>query len=148
VASSAGLTRLSSGGRPFMAGRIGSRRVGPRQNQRRAMSDSAWIVDVTEENFASTVVEACEERPVILDFWAPTCPPGRVLGPILEKLTREKKGRVILAKVNTEEAPHLAGEFDVDRIPTVKVLFRKKLLTEFVGLVPEESLRDLFDKLG
>src|SRR5438552_887142 len=103
------------------------------------MSDSAWIVDVTEENFEATVLEPCQERPVLVDFWAPWCAPCRSLGPILEKLTNEKKGRVILAKVNTEEAPQLARYFRISSIPAVKVFFQKQILTEFTGLVPEES---------
>jgi putative thioredoxin len=112
------------------------------------MSDSAWIVDVTEENFESAVVEACQERPVIVDFWAPWCAPCRTLGPILEKLTDEKKGRVVLAKINTEEAPQLASDFRVSGIPAVRVLYQGRMLTSFEGLQPEEALRQLFDQLA
>lgn len=112
------------------------------------MSDSAWIVDVTEENFEAAVLEVCDERPVIVDFWAAWCAPCRALGPILEKLTNEKKGRVVLAKVNTEDAPRLASYFRVSSIPAVKVFFQRQIVTEFTGVVPEESLRGLFDQLA
>lgn len=112
------------------------------------MSESAWIVDVTEENFEAAVVEPCQERPVVVDFWADWCAPCRALGPILEKLTNEKKGRVILAKVNTEEAPQLAGYFRIRSIPAVKVFYQGQIVTEFEGLQPEEALRELFDQLA
>jgi putative thioredoxin len=112
------------------------------------MSDSAWIVDVTEENIESAVVEPCQDTPVVVDFWAPWCAPCRMLGPVLEKLTNEKKGRVILAKVNTEEAPQLAKYFRVSSIPAVKVFYQGQIVTQFEGVQPEEALRELFDQMA
>src|SRR6516164_449548 len=112
------------------------------------MAHSPSVVDVTADNFQQQVVEESRRRPVVVDFWAEWCAPCRALGPLLEKLTNEKKGRVILAKINTEEAPQLAGYFRIRSIPAVKVFYQGQIVTEFEGLQPEEALRELFDQLA
>src|SRR6187397_2584701 len=112
------------------------------------MSDSAWIVDVTEENFEAAVLEPCQERPVVVDFWAPWCAPCRALGPILEKLTNERQGAITLAKVNTEDAPQLAEYFRIQSIPAIKIFAEGQLIHEFEGVAPEAALRQLFDQLA
>ena len=109
---------------------------------------TSWIRDVTEQNFDLDVVQESMERPVIVDFWAPWCAPCRALGPILEKLTTEKKGAVTLAKVNTEDAPQLAEYFQIQAIPAVKIFAEGQLIHEFQGVLPEASLRELFDQLA
>ena len=109
---------------------------------------ASWIRDVTEETFEADVLQESMERPVIVDFWAPWCAPCRALGPILEKLTNEKKGAITLAKVNTEDAPQLAEYFQISAIPAVKIFAEGQLIHEFQGVMPEASLRELFDQLA
>ena len=109
---------------------------------------ASWIRDVTEETFEADVLQESMERPVIVDFWSPRCAPCRILGPILEKLTNEKKGAITLAKVNTEDAPQLAEYFQISGIPAVKIFAEGQLIHEFQGVMPEASLRELFDQLA
>ena len=109
---------------------------------------TSWIRDVTEQNFDLDVVQESMERPVVVDFWAPWCAPCRTLGPILEKLTNERQGAVTLAKINTEESPQLAEYFQISAIPAVKIFAEGQLVHEFQGLLPEASLRELFDQLA
>lgn len=111
------------------------------------MSDNPHVVDVTANNFEAEVVEASKAMPVIVDFWAPWCGPCRQLGPLLEKLVSEFAGRLRLAKVNTEEAPDLAGGFGVSSIPFVVAVRDGQIVDQFVGLLPETQLRAWIERL-
>jgi putative thioredoxin len=108
---------------------------------------SPWIRDVTADSFEADVVVPSRERPVLLDFWSPSCGPCRVLGPLLEKLVEERQGQVHLAKINTDEESELASYFGISAIPAVKVIFNAQLVHEFEGLRPESELRRFLDDI-
>lgn len=108
---------------------------------------SPWVKDVTEETFEADVLLASDETPVVVDFWSPSCAPCRTLGPLLERLTNERKGKVVLAKVNTDDNPQLASYFRIDAIPAVKVVYHRQLVHEFTGVQPEKALRQFFDEI-
>jgi putative thioredoxin len=108
---------------------------------------SAWIVDVNEESFDRLVVQESRRRPVILDFWAPWCGPCRTFSPVIERVVNEKRGEVVLAKVNTDEAQELALHFGVEGIPAIKVVRDGALIFEHTGVLPEAQLRDLVNQL-
>ncbi len=110
-------------------------------------NSSSWIKNVSEATFEADVLLASDDTPIIVDFWSPRCAPCRTLGPILERLTNERQGKVILAKVNTDENPRLAAYFQIAAIPSVKVIFRRQLVHEFEGLQPEAALREFFNQL-
>ncbi|MFO0841010.1 MAG: tetratricopeptide repeat protein [Gemmataceae bacterium] len=110
-------------------------------------ASSAWVKDVTEATFEADVIAASDEAPVVVDFWSPRCAPCRTLGPMLEGLTTERQGKVILAKVNTDDNPRLAAYFQIDAIPAVKVIYRRQLVHEFEGLQPEPALREFFNQI-
>jgi putative thioredoxin len=108
---------------------------------------TSWVRDVTADSFEADVVAPSRERPVLVDFWSPSCGPCRVLGPLLEKLVNERKGQVLLAKVNTDNEQELAAYFRISAVPAVKVIFNGQLVHEFEGLRPEAELRQFLDQL-
>lgn len=111
------------------------------------MADSPWVVDVTTEQFEAQVVNKSAELPVIVDFWGPSCQPCRQLGPLIEQLVNEAAGAVILAKVNVEQEQQLAQMLGVQSIPLVVAFHEGQVVDQFVGLVPEEELREFVGRL-
>ncbi len=110
------------------------------------MSNSPYIIEVTEENYQSAVVEQSRQVPVLVDFWASWCQPCQMLMPILAKLADEYQGKFILAKINTEEQQALAAQFGIRSIPTVKLFRNGEPVDEFAGALPEAEIRKFLDK--
>lgn len=109
---------------------------------------SNWVFDVDESSFQQLVLEQSMQRPVVVDLWAPSCAPCRTLGPMLERLTREQQGNVVLAKVNVEDHPQIAAAFRIEAIPAVRAIKDGKIVDYFDGIIPEPELREFFARLG
>lgn len=110
-------------------------------------ANTAWITDITEENFESGVVKQSEQTPVLIDFWAPWCGPCQQLTPILEKLVEEYQGKFRLAKINIDEQQGLASAFQVQSIPTVVAFLNGQPVDHFQGILPEETLKEWIGRL-
>lgn len=101
----------------------------------------ANVVDVTEDNFQTEVLERSMTVPVVVDLWAEWCQPCKQLSPTLEKLASESGGAWILAKVDVDANPRIAQMFQVQSIPTVYVVVAQQPVTSFSGVQPEAELR-------
>jgi len=98
-------------------------------------------IHVTDAAFEKTVLQS--PIPAIVDFWAPWCGPCKMVAPILDKLAGEYSGKLLVAKVNTDEDPEWAGKFGVQGIPTMLFIANGKVIHRQVGALPEPFLRDV-----
>jgi thioredoxin 1 len=103
------------------------------------------VLVVTDADFEQQVLHA--STPVVVDFWAPWCAPCRVVGPILDKLAGEYEGKLVVAKVNTDEQVNWATKFGIQGIPTVIMFKEGKEVDRMVGSRPESAYKGAFDKL-
>ncbi|MCJ7716819.1 MAG: thioredoxin [Anaerolineales bacterium] len=101
-------------------------------------------INVTDEAFQKTVVDS--DLPVIVDFWAPWCGPCKMVAPLLEKIAKEFSGKIIVAKVNTDNHSEWANKFGVQGIPTMLFMAEGKVVHQQVGALPEPMLRTILDQ--
>ena len=106
----------------------------------------ATIVDITVENFQQVIVEASQEKLVLIDFWADWCEPCKDLMPILEKLAGEYSQHVILAKVDCKAQQEVAAQFGIRSLPTVMVVQNGQPVDGFAGVQPEQQIREMLAK--
>lgn len=106
------------------------------------------IKDTTEATFMQDVVEASQEVPVIVDFWAPWCGPCRTLGPALEAAVTAARGKVRMVKVNVDENQMIAGQLRIQSIPTVYAFWQGRPVDAFQGALPASDLKKFVDKLA
>jgi thioredoxin 1 len=98
-------------------------------------------IHVTDTAFEKSVLQS--DLPVIVDFWAPWCGPCRMVAPTLDKLAKEYAGKLVIAKVNTDENPEWAGKYGVQGIPTMLLVAQGKIVHRQVGALPEPMLREV-----
>jgi len=109
--------------------------------------DVSVIKDVSEATFMQDVVEASKEKPVIVDFWAPWCGPCKTLGPQLEEAVKAANGAVTMAKVNVDENQMIAGQMQVQSIPTVFAFANGQPVDGFQGAVSGSEIKAFVDRV-
>jgi putative thioredoxin len=107
----------------------------------------ALVKDSTDRAFKADVIDASLEAPVLVDFWAPWCGPCRSLSPNIEKVVKEKAGKIRLVKINIDENPSIAGQLGVQSIPAVFAFAGGRPVDAFLGNIPESEVRKFADKV-
>jgi thioredoxin 1 len=102
-------------------------------------------IHVSDAEFQEKVLNST--TPVIVDFWAPWCGPCRMVAPILEELAKDYDGKIVVAKVNTDENPQWAMKFGVQGIPTMLFVKDGQLVDRMVGAAPKPFIQQRVDAL-
>ena len=107
-----------------------------------------FIKDGDTKSFMADVIEASQQVPVIVDFWATWCGPCKQLGPALEKAVTEAKGAVRLVKIDVDKNQQLAQQMRIQSIPTVYAFFQGRAVDAFNGALPESQVKSFVAKLA
>ena len=107
----------------------------------------SFIIDINQDQFVEEVIEKSKTTPVIVDFWAPWCGPCKQLTPVLEKLVNKNNGKVVLVKINVDENQGIAGQLNIQSIPTVYCFVDGKPIDAFQGAQPESKIDEMINKL-
>ncbi len=108
------------------------------------MSKPELIKHANDTNFEAEVLKS--DKPALVDFWAPWCGPCRMVAPILDKIAQEQEGKLVVAKVNTDENPEWASRYGVQGIPTMLFVANGKIVHRQVGALSEPMLRDVLNE--
>ena len=95
---------------------------------------------VTDETFARDVIGSSSSLPVLVDAWAEWCGPCRMVAPVLDQLAAESGGRYKIAKLNVDENPRTAAQFNIRSIPTLLIFKNGKLVDQIVGVQPKQAI--------
>jgi len=105
------------------------------------MSDK--VLHVSEKEFQAQVLDSA--IPVVVDFWAPWCGPCQMIAPIIDELAGEYAGKVLFAKVNTDDARNVAIKYGIMGIPTLKIFKGGEEVASVSGALPKEHLKHWID---
>ncbi len=108
---------------------------------------SAHVIDVTEASFEQEVLRRSMTVPVLVDFWATWCGPCKQLSPILERLAEADGGAWVLAKIDVDANQAIAGQLQIQSIPTVLLAIGGRLVQGFQGAMPEAEVRLFLDEV-
>lgn len=100
----------------------------------------------TDDNFESEVLKS--DQPVLVDFWAPWCGPCQAMGPVIDRLSEEMKGKAKVGKLDVDENPKMASEYGIMSIPSLKIFKGGKVVKEFTGLQQKEALKEALSNLS
>lgn len=100
-------------------------------------------LEITDANFEELVMKS--NKPVLIDFWAEWCGPCRMVGPIVEELSKDYEGKAVVGKVNVDTNPNISMNFGIRNIPTILFFKNGQVVDKQVGAVPKANLAAKLD---
>ena len=103
------------------------------------------MLELTDQNFEQEVLRS--EKPVLVDFWSPTCPPCLILGPIIEEIAKEFEDKAKVGKLNVFENPETAEKYQIVGIPTIIIFKNGEIKERTTGVKPKQVIVDKLNLL-
>ena len=101
------------------------------------------LIELTEADFDAKVLQ--ETRPVLIDFWSPTCGPCRLLAPVVAALAEANAGKAVVAKMNAFEATNIGAKYGVSVLPTILLFKNGEVVARLSGVQKPAKLQELID---
>jgi thioredoxin 1 len=99
----------------------------------------------TDQNFDQEVIK--NDKPTLVDFWAPWCGPCQMMGPVIEELAKEMEGKAKIGKLNVDENSEIAQKYGIMSIPSLKIFKGGQVVKEFTGVQGKDTLKDELNKV-
>lgn len=116
-------------------------RCGEKLESGSASEQDSKPINITDQTFEREVLQTTG-RPILVDCWAPWCPPCRMIAPLLDQLAAESHGSYRIAKLNIDENPQVSSRFQISSIPTMLIFKDGKLVDRLIGAHPKQTIAE------
>lgn len=101
-------------------------------------------LEFTDQNFEEIL---SSDKPILVDFWAEWCGPCRMVGPIVEEISKDYEGRAVVGKVDVDSNPNISTKYGIRNIPTILFIKGGEVVDKHVGAAPKNVLAEKLNKL-